>query len=57
MKEKLITAAVVLVGIAALAIAKHYGADPDWLVTGAGALAVVAGTLRSMVLPEKKVDP
>lgn len=56
MKEKLVTVTIVLGGILALAIAKHYGADPDWLLTGAGALAFVASLLRSPVLPEKKVD-
>lgn len=56
MKEKLVTVTIVLGGILALAIAKHYQADPDWLLTGAGALAFVASLLRSPVLPEKKVD-
>lgn len=54
MRDKLVTAGVVFVGIVALAVARHYGADPDWIASGAGALAIIAGLLRSMVLPEKK---
>ena len=53
-KEKLITAAVVFLGVGVLVAAKRFGADPDWLVAGGGVLAIVAGTLRSMLLPENK---
>ena len=52
-KDKLVTAVVVFGGILALAIARKLGADADLVALGTGALAIVAGLLRSMVLPEK----
>ena len=52
-KSKLITAAVVFGGIVALAIANKLGADKDLITVGGGALTIIAGLLRSMVLPDK----
>jgi hypothetical protein len=58
MKEKLATAAVVFVGIIALTLAGKYGANPEWVAAGGSVLLLLAGTLRSMILPEtKKEDP
>lgn len=54
MNEKLITAGVVFAGIVSLAVAAKLGASPEWLAAGGSVLAFLAGTLRSMVLPEKK---
>lgn len=54
MKAKLVTAGVVFGGIVALAVAVKLGAHPEWVATGGAALGIVAGMLRSMVLPEKK---
>lgn len=53
-KEKLITAAVVFLGIIALAGAVKLGAHPEWVAAGGSVLLLLAGSLRSMVLPEKK---
>lgn len=51
-KEKLFTAAVVFLGIVALAVAGKYHADPEWIATGASILVLVAGSLRSMLLKD-----
>jgi hypothetical protein len=56
-KDKLITAGVVFAGILALAAANRLGVDKDLLTAGGALLIAIAGSLRSMVLPEKKVDP
>ncbi len=53
-KEKLVTAAVVFGGILVLAADRKLGADPDWIAMGASLLAIIGGTLRSMVLGEAK---
>jgi len=53
-RDKVITAAVVFGGILVLAVARKLGADPDWISMGGAALAVVGGTLRSMLLGEAK---
>lgn len=54
MKEKLITAGVVFLGIVSLAAAAKLGADKEWIAAGGGVLLLLAGSLRSMVLSEKK---
>ena len=51
-KSKLLTAAVVFGGVIAIAVANKLGADKDVITAAAGALAIVAGMLRSMVLPD-----
>ncbi|HVL61372.1 MAG TPA: hypothetical protein VM430_08190 [Microbacterium sp.] len=56
-KEKLVTAAVVFLGIVALAGASKLGADPEWIAAGASVLLFVAGSLRSMFLAEKPKEP
>lgn len=53
-KQKLFTAAVVVVGIIGLAVANKCGVDKDVLTAVGAALIALAGTLRSMVLPEVK---
>ena len=54
MKEKLLTAGVVFLGIVALAGAAKLGAQPEWIAAGGSVLVFLAGSLRSMLLTEKK---
>lgn len=54
MNSKLVTAGVVFGGIAALALGYRWGVDKDVLLAGSGLLVALAGSLRSMLLPEVK---
>jgi hypothetical protein len=53
-KGKLFTASVVFLGVVALAAAVKLGAHPEWVAAGGSVLLLLVGSLRSMVLPEKK---
>jgi hypothetical protein len=53
MNDKLITAAVVFLGIIALAVGAKLGVNEGYLAAGGSVLLLLAGSLRSM-LPEKK---
>lgn len=53
-KQRVLTGAVVVGGIVGLAYANKHGVDKDVITAVGAALIALAGTLRSMVLPEKK---
>lgn len=52
LKQKLITGGVVFGGLIAIAVAKKLGADHDAIAAAVGALTVLAGSLRSMIVTE-----
>ncbi len=54
MKERVIAAAVVLLGVLALAVSAKLGAPTEALVTGAATLALLSNALKPMFVGEPK---